>query len=650
VLVMSGQGLGSQLGILPQLGDGTMGAPIYYSVVSGDNLHGVGIGDLNGDGRDDLAVSYGGNRPGSFIARVFQNAAGGLDPATSTASYDIPEPVVVADVDNDGRKDIVVAHGGWNALGVYRQTAAGGLSAEERYPIPYASHYQPQGLAVGDINGDQLPDVVLADYNNGLVVLLHVDDVPPQVSVTAPAAGSYYTGLPLEVRWEASDNAALAGFDVSASSDGGGSFTPIAGCVGLPAGARACTWQSPAPAGAITVRVVARDGAGNQASGTAAFTLVAPALAVTGPAAGESWFIGTGHAVTWTSNLPAGESVRIELTRDGQGYELLAAAAPNSGAFAWTATGPATDAASFRVTWNGGPAAGTSAPFALVAPALAVTGPTQGDSFLVGAPVTIAWTATLPAGDTVRVELSRDGGGSYELLSDAAPNSGSFPWTATGPATGNALARVSWNGGPASGTSAPFSLVDPAITVVAPAAGAILPIGAATTIGWTHNLPAAQTVRIELSRDGGGTWELLSDAAPNSGSFPWTATGPASSAARVRVSWTGGTATGTSGAFSLVTPQVTVTAPNTAVTWQHGSVQTIRWNHNLAAGSSFSILISRDGGITYSLINGAVSAPAGAGTFAWTVTSPNTKKARIRVKWNGTPLAQDQSDTNFTIH
>jgi len=210
VLVMSGQGLGSQLGILPQLGDGTMGAPIYYSVVSGDNLHGVGIGDLNGDGRDDLAVSYGGNRPGSFIARVFQNAAGGLDPATSTASYDIPEPVVVADVDNDGRKDIVVAHGGWNALGVYRQTTAGGLSAEERYPIPYASHYQPQGLAVGDINGDQLPDVVLADYNNGLVVLLHVDDVAPQVALTAPTPGSYLTGLPLEVRWDASDNAATS--------------------------------------------------------------------------------------------------------------------------------------------------------------------------------------------------------------------------------------------------------------------------------------------------------------------------------------------------------------------------------------------------------------------------------------------------------
>jgi hypothetical protein len=86
------------------------------------------------------------------------------------------------------------------------------------------------------------------------------------------------------------------------------------------------------------------------------------------------------------------------------------------------------------------------------------------------------------------------------------------------------------------------------------------------------------------------------------------------------------------------------------VTWTVGSVRTISWTHSLGAGASFSILISRDGGVTYSLIDGAVTAPAGSGSYAWTVTGPNTKKARIRVKWNGTPLTQDQSNANFTIH
>jgi hypothetical protein len=92
-------------------------------------------------------------------------------------SYDIPEPVRVADVNGDGRLDVVVAHGGWNALGAYLQQPDGTLAPEELYPISYASHYNSHGIAVGDINGDGANDVVIADYNNGLVILY---GIPPQ--------------------------------------------------------------------------------------------------------------------------------------------------------------------------------------------------------------------------------------------------------------------------------------------------------------------------------------------------------------------------------------------------------------------------------------------------------------------------------------
>ena len=71
----------------------------------------------------------------------------------------------MADVDGDGRKDALVTHGGWERLGVYRQFPNGDFLAEELYAIPYASAYEPQGLAVGDINGDGRPDAVIADYN-----------------------------------------------------------------------------------------------------------------------------------------------------------------------------------------------------------------------------------------------------------------------------------------------------------------------------------------------------------------------------------------------------------------------------------------------------------------------------------------------------
>ena len=47
------------------------------------------------------------------------------------------------------------------------------LVDEALYAVPYASHYDPRGLAVGDLDGNGRPDLALADYYSGLVVLRH---------------------------------------------------------------------------------------------------------------------------------------------------------------------------------------------------------------------------------------------------------------------------------------------------------------------------------------------------------------------------------------------------------------------------------------------------------------------------------------------
>ena len=100
-----------------------------------------------------------------------QTTAGTLASPVPYTSYDIPEPVEVADLDLDGKADVVTLHGGWLRAGIYLQGAGGTLGPEELAEIPYASHYNPHGLAVGDVDGNGSPDVVIADYNNGLVIL-----------------------------------------------------------------------------------------------------------------------------------------------------------------------------------------------------------------------------------------------------------------------------------------------------------------------------------------------------------------------------------------------------------------------------------------------------------------------------------------------
>ncbi len=175
IVVMSGQLYQyPDIGVLLQNPDGTFGPAVYYDL-GGDTPFkgGIGVGDVNGDGLDDIVMSYGGNQPSSFIGAFLQNSSHTLNPAINYPSYDIPESVEIADVNFDGRNDVIVLHGGWMAMGVYLQAPNGALFPEELYPIPYASHYNPQGLAVGDINGDGLNDVVIADYNHGLVALYH---------------------------------------------------------------------------------------------------------------------------------------------------------------------------------------------------------------------------------------------------------------------------------------------------------------------------------------------------------------------------------------------------------------------------------------------------------------------------------------------
>ncbi len=180
IVVMSGQNYATpNVGILPQAAGG-FGPPAYYRVGDNINTRGLGVGDVTGDGRNDVVVSYGGNRPASHLGVFAQNSAGLLDPVVAYPAYDIPEPVAVADLDLDGLADAVTAHGGWNNAGVFRQAPDGTLQTEELYPIPYASHYNPHGLDIGDVDGNGAPDLAIADYNNGLIILYNSTSVPPQ--------------------------------------------------------------------------------------------------------------------------------------------------------------------------------------------------------------------------------------------------------------------------------------------------------------------------------------------------------------------------------------------------------------------------------------------------------------------------------------
>ena len=174
VVKMNGQGLNPNLSVYLQNACGTLDGPINYDLPGNILSHGVATGELTGDGLVDLALSHGWNRPASQLSVFAQTVSGTLQLDATYNAYDIPEPVEIIDVDMDGLQDVLVAHGGWIQVGIFLQQPDGTLAPYLLDTIPYASHYGPQGLDVGDINNDWLPDIVIADYNYGLVVLYHV--------------------------------------------------------------------------------------------------------------------------------------------------------------------------------------------------------------------------------------------------------------------------------------------------------------------------------------------------------------------------------------------------------------------------------------------------------------------------------------------
>ena len=195
----------------------------------------------------------------------------------------------------------------------------------------------------------------------------------------------------------------------------------------------------------------------------------------------------------------------------------------------WTPTSASAFPVRIRVTARNaqGQTAFAETSFTLVNPSISPNVPSA--PLLVGTTTTISWLHNLPPSDTVRIELTRDGGATYEQLAAAVPISvptnttaGTFSWTVTGPATTTARWRVTPNAFqpvPLGNTSQNFAITTtPTLTVYSPGAGATYYTNSVSA-SWTSNAGNVGTVSVELSRDGGATFETILASMPNTGSF-----------------------------------------------------------------------------------------------------------------------------------
>lgn len=156
-----------------QSNTGTIAFTVKRTMGIGTPAKGLVACDLNNDGLPEVIVTIG-NSIGVLINNSVQGSisfSGILYPPAGT----IAQEVATGDIDGDGKIDLVVSNSGSNNVSVFINTSvikgAVSLALQKFFPVGT----NPFGLAINDINGDGLPDIVTANFgSNNISVLINI--------------------------------------------------------------------------------------------------------------------------------------------------------------------------------------------------------------------------------------------------------------------------------------------------------------------------------------------------------------------------------------------------------------------------------------------------------------------------------------------
>jgi large repetitive protein len=121
--------------------------------------------DVDGDGKADLVVA---NANSDAVSVLLGNGTGSFGVKTDYGTGNYPQSVTSADVNGDGKADLVVANFISDTVSVLLGTGTGSFGTK----ADYATGSHPTSVTSADVNGDGKADLVVANFASATVSVL----------------------------------------------------------------------------------------------------------------------------------------------------------------------------------------------------------------------------------------------------------------------------------------------------------------------------------------------------------------------------------------------------------------------------------------------------------------------------------------------
>lgn len=365
-------------------------------------------------------------------------------------------------------------------------------------------------------------------------------------------------------------------------------------------------------------------------------------ITVTSPNGGEEFNVDSDQTITWGSQaISSGNGyVKIEYTADGGNtYETIADDETNDGSYNWTVPDdPSTDV-KIRISSKDFPAVSDESDASFSILSLKVTSPNGSEIWEQGQTHNITWDSYgVVPGNILQIEYSEDNGSTYETVVALTPDDGQHEWIVPAITSDQVLIKISSpsNEAIADVSDTVFSIVpQPVITISSPAGGEEWVMGSNHDITWSANsLQFSDTVEISYSTDDFenetsveigvsiGTPAGGNNNDDIAGSYSWLIPEDASPTVKVRVKEedvpagrdTQSLVSDDSAVFSIIEPNVTITAPTSGNIWVVGDTEDITWAS--VGGVSDNLVLEYRVGESGEWVEIA-TAEANDGTYAW---------------------------------